>query len=173
MGMNVELRESAYHEAGHAVAAYILGVPIREAWINQDGTGGVRLEQQNVRQGTARWRAYCLYRAIVSLSGPIAQMWRSLDARSDPRWWRDRESIRKWLDQVDGDQGCRRLTPALAEATYHMLTEPHAWRAVALIAGSLEQGGRLAGVKVGAICNACGVRRLKSPARRSAPGRLP
>jgi hypothetical protein len=151
--MGVEGRAiDAHHEAGHAIACYIYRVPIVEVWIKRDGTGGVRHRFSNVRKGTPRWSAYCRRRAIVSLAGPVAQMLFTYSGRGDPRWWQDRDTAKKWIDEIDQEIDWQAIAPALIEATFDMLMERPAWSAVEDIAKRLVKHGRLPGAFVEQLC---------------------
>ena len=143
----------AHHEAGHAVACYIFGVPIIEAWISPDGTGGVRHQLASVRKGTARWRVHCRRRAMISLAGPAAQELFTYDGRpADRRWWSDHENAKKWMDEIDETSDWRSVAPALIEETFLMLMERPTWRAIGEVADLLVNRGRLPGAFVEQLC---------------------
>lgn len=85
------LRSTAYHEAGHAMAGHLLGVPFRYLTIKSDGTALGRVQFRPSRLINAdtfdnlspRRRDLVERRIIVSLAGPEAQ--RLVTGRYDRR----------------------------------------------------------------------------------------
>lgn len=123
----------AWHEAGHCVAAHVLGVPIKSATLD-----GVIV----LRYNTPRARAYS---AAVSLGGPAAES-KALgyDAATIAKlstseaWSQDLANARRYV----GEKGLK-LTMRLARRIVHKN-----WHHVAAVAEALEARGTLDGAEI-------------------------
>ena len=72
-----QLVETAYHEAGHAVASIELGLPFTEAVIKEDGSGyvrpGVRLPRHWGHHFSPHGRERAEAQIVMIAAGPIAE----------------------------------------------------------------------------------------------------
>jgi ATP-dependent Zn protease len=87
----VELCRLAYHEAGHAVVAYLLNYKPRLVTIRafQDTDGRVELRQIGPHQPKRR---HIEHRFMVSLAGPLAEVKQypgQPDEQTQASWWSD------------------------------------------------------------------------------------
>jgi hypothetical protein len=128
--------ERSFHEAGHAVAAAVLGTPIKRASL-----GGVTTW---VRVGCPRARRN---EAIIALSGPAAedlhrrhtapereQMWRTA-------WAADWANALRQLAGGDPEAALRRAQRLVCES----------WGPIERLARALRERGELAGAEVDAV----------------------
>jgi len=118
--MSAQLRGTAYHEAGHAVATWTLGVKLGTVTIDRDGdalgsaTHGRILTRRDIdafQFGSLdrfTGEANALRQSIIALAGIVAQ--RRYAPRSVRRWHGrgDRETFNLIADRVVGDDELER-----------------------------------------------------------------
>src|SRR5262249_1152265 len=127
----------AFHEAGHAVIAHVLGAPVHHVTLQAAITP---LQRATAR---CRWK-----RALIALAGPAAEdrfqrhapaehaaLWRSI-------WDGDARNAARYLG-VDGD-----VVAAHRKAA--RLVREH-WSAIERVADALAERGRLSGAEVGTL----------------------
>ena len=151
------LEATAYHEAGHAVASWHLGIRVTSATIVPEGTmlgsvshadplKGINIEYDNTPRATRRGEKA----ALVCLSGPAAEA-RFLGRRSHPPA-DDHIVARDILDHFAG-------TPEELEAYINLIAVraddlmrlDHVWYAVTMLAEALLDRRTIAGKEVRAI----------------------
>jgi hypothetical protein len=126
------LEASAYHEAGHAVVARVLGTPVRRVTING-------------RMGTlVRHGDIAATRALITFAGPVAEA-RHCNLSDD-------DTARMWPDQWRGDlrnllryDGVGMLAPLRAQA--ETLVARH-WSSIERVASALLARGEVSGGEV-------------------------
>lgn len=142
----VRLQLQAFHESGHAVAAAVLGVPIRRATI--------RVVTTLVRPGCPQAQRA---QAVIALAGPaseakfrvfigadeLAQLWRTV-------WATDRDNA---LRNLAGGN----LDLALGEA--RQLVHAH-WAAIERLAQALQEQEELSGREIAEVCQLLNVQKL-------------
>ena len=161
-----QLRATAFHEAGHAVAAYAENLRIRKATIiaerntlgyvlNDSPSGGVQLDCD--RADRARLRAE---RAIIiCLAGPVAQK------RYSPRSWRnvdgseDYEQAKNLAIKINGSTDAANAHLKWLEIQTRDLVELR-WREVEIIAEALLREQTLDQTRI---------QEILGPLRRSLP----
>ncbi len=156
---------AAYHEAGHAVAALLLGIEIEEVRIDRNRPGnGTTI----YRTGPSLWEGYRMPKsaapsrlacalsrrqrvAVFFLAGPLAEAkrlgvpLRSLDASGDF------EYIHVLMRGSDACQhgevlpGAEHFFDTAVRRTRGILGQPSTWRAVTEVARELLMWGRLSG----------------------------
>jgi hypothetical protein len=98
-----ELHRAALHESGHAVAAYLLGVPIEFLEVATDGGGGL---ETGLTLGESEARGLSKQGALVALAGPRTEEVLCCGIRSwagdEDRWWANRH-IHQMRDLFDLD----------------------------------------------------------------------
>jgi hypothetical protein len=164
------IRASAYHEAGHAVAASLLGDDIVDVRINRDARntaeigGGVtrhdpcyavaqKLGATSVKTSSDEYRKAWEVNLIVALAGPEAQR------RYDPK------SLRKSqhrTDKRDIDEHLRGVEPQSTRERYRHWGKRNAalivskyWPAIEKVAAAPLEHGVLTGEEVKTILAAC------------------
>jgi plasmid stabilization system protein ParE len=121
--MNPE--STAYHEAGHAVIALLLGRSVQRLSILPKLESLGRCEFQKGRGLSASdWLERDI---LISLAGLAAEAKHS----------RDLQSVRRLTIQRAGERQAERLQKRLLAKVEHLLSQPENWRAVELIAAEL------------------------------------
>ena len=96
-----ELYRVAWHEAGHAIAAFHYRRPIRLVTADVEGTGATRcLELKADARSMFRgrvWRQLVQQEIVICLAGPIAEEIEHGDAESAEI---DLQMARKWLAEL-------------------------------------------------------------------------
>jgi hypothetical protein len=139
--------DAAYHEAGHAYLAHLLGGRVLEVSLEPDGDDG---DENPAGRTAVRWsaapRAEQQRRsALVALAGPLAELHfrGELDQLDTLSAWRA-----DWREVQQALAGQRAKDPAavlrrwLAEVRA-ALTEPAAWERLCRLADALEAHGTL------------------------------
>ncbi len=152
-----ELCASAYHEAGHALAAYRYGRPVLKIEIDGEGSGATRclgLKPDARRMFRRRvWRELVQQEILIALAGPLAEEIKyGKNAESAKIDW---QHAHRWLAELD----MQNALATFATQTRELLTEPATWNAVRTVARRLIQGRKITGPEVEAICRAQGVSR--------------
>ena len=133
---------TAYHEAGHAVVAMILGRPVDEVTIlaNREFLGVCRFGKNRYRP-SEDW----IEREILIALGGIAAEARYTGNYAWDAAARDQRYVRELTIQRAGETRAERLQKRLLAKAEHLLAqEPH-WRAVVLIAQELLRLGAVSG----------------------------
>lgn len=144
---------TAYHEAGHAVAAWLSGIKIESISIIPSAEDDGRIVHANPLhgikiecEGSDRGRLPAERLATVRLAGPIAQ--RIWNARS----WRSRHGAADFEQALNGiaafsssPRHCEAWLRAIEVATEDMLRLPEVWAIVAGVAELLMERRSLAG----------------------------
>jgi hypothetical protein len=133
---------TAYHEAGHAVVALVLGRPVHRVSVlpNRD-----RLGQCEFGKGVFRPSEDWVEReAMISLAGLAAEArhtgtygWEEAD--------RDLRFVRKLVLQRSSERAAERLERRLLAKVENLLADEGHWRAVELIAAELLVQGVISG----------------------------
>ncbi|MGH7224655.1 MAG: hypothetical protein ACRELF_15640, partial [Gemmataceae bacterium] len=133
---------TAYHEAGHAVIALILGRPVQRVSVLPDGRFAGHCQfGKSVFRPSEDW----LEREILIALGGIAA-----EARytGDYAWEgaaRDQRYVQELAVQRAGERRAERLQRRLLAKAEHLLAEEGHWRAVELIAAELLRAGSISG----------------------------
>jgi hypothetical protein len=167
---------AAFHEAGHAAAAFIFRRPIYRIRINDGGSSFVSCSEL---APAARdlfpysvWRELARQEIAITLAGPIAE--RLCSGKSDPRAWRgDLATATQWKQALNVSAG----TPLPVSAVQRMLSEVRTWRAVRELAQCLAETRHMSGCDASAVCSFHGVPRIRPSASLDSAdaraGRLP
>lgn len=133
---------TAFHEAGHAVVAMILGRPVEEVSILADREClGVCRFGKNRYRPSEDW----LEREILIALGGIAAEARHTGNYAWDAAARDQRYVRELTVQRAGEARADRLQKRLLAKAEHLLAqEPH-WQAVTLIAKELLRLGAISG----------------------------
>jgi len=135
---------TAYHEAGHAFMAMLLGGKVRSVTIEPDNDDGPeRFGDTQVIWRKSRYseRELCEYSIQVSLAGPVAEMLYSGDAYHPglvAEWAHDWQSAWELAKPLFADH--RRRLDYLERVTgqlYQLLDSEPNWSAVASLADNL------------------------------------
>jgi ATP-dependent Zn protease len=156
------LRATAYHEAGHAVMAWILGVKIRSATIAPEREAGIAgsVSHEKVLIGkfpeaidSDRQRIRAEKLIMVSLAGPIAQV------LYNPRSFRRYHAGFDWDRALDLSTMCtesisttERHIEYLEARTKDHLRNPEKWKLVKKLADELLATRTVDGVRIAELC---------------------
>jgi ATP-dependent Zn protease len=133
---------TAYHEAGHAVVALILGRPVHHVSIlaNREVLGVCKFQK-----GTLRPSEDWLEREVlIALGGMAAEARFTGDYNLDGAG-RDRQYVRRLAIQRAGERQAERLERRLLAKAEHLLADEGHWRAVELIVAELLRLGAISG----------------------------
>lgn len=133
---------TAYHEAGHAVVALILGRPVQHVSVLPDRE---LLGLCQFRKGVFRPTEDWLEREILIALGGIAAEARHT---GDYNWAgadRDRQFVRRLAIQRAGERQAERLERRMLAKVEHLLAREAHWRAVQLIVAELLRCGAISG----------------------------
>ena len=133
---------TAYHEAGHAVIALVLGRSVQRVSVlpNLDTLGRCEFQKGRTRP-SEDW----LEREIlISLAGLAAE------ARHTGQYaWdgaaRDLQTVKRLATQRAGERHVERLQKRLLSKVEHMLSQPENWKAVELIVAELLRSETISG----------------------------
>jgi hypothetical protein len=129
--------EDAFHEAGHAVIAHVLNVPVKRVTLKAVTSP---LKRVTARR---RWK-----RAVIAFAGPVAEdRFQRYPPAEHPALWSsawdgDARNAARYLG-ADGD-----IVAAHREAV--RLVREH-WDAIERVADALAERGRLSGAEVDAL----------------------
>ena len=132
----------AYHEAGHAVIALILGRPVQLVTVLPDKQ---RLGRCEFGKGKTKPTDDWLEREIlIALAGVAAE------ARHTGQYcWEGAQQDLRGVQQLAamraGDRKWERLSRRLLSKVEHLLEQPGHWQAVELIAAELIRCGEISG----------------------------
>jgi len=142
------LRATAYHEAGHAVVAFLVGRPVEKVTISpaQMQTGGRRLGACKVQKGRSKASSdpledevLILFAGMVAermLTGRYCLHGAAQDLRAVKRLLGTRAASERQLD---------RLSRRMLDKTEYLLSDPVNARAVELIADELVEKETVSG----------------------------
>lgn len=138
----LEAEAAAYHEAGHAVMAHLLGGAVVECTLESDDdglAGGATVRWYGLPSGECTRRS-----ALVALAGPIAEAhWRGEPApHDDAAWAADRAEVDAALAAVAPGERAARLRRWLAEVAA-ALREAETWECLCRVADGLAAHGTL------------------------------
>jgi hypothetical protein len=155
------LCRAAFHEAGHAIAAFHYRRPIRLIRVDRHGEGSAYCDalQHGVRNRFRRrvWQTLVQQEICICLAGPIAEeIAHGSDAESSDI---DLHHAKDWLRELMVPDDSALVT--FASRTRELLTERQTWRAASEIARRLIQTRRIIGADVGTICHALKVPRTE------------
>jgi ATP-dependent Zn protease len=132
----------AYHEAGHAVAALVLGRSVQHVSVLPDRE---RLGQCAFRKGVFRPSEDWLEREIlISLAGIAAEARHSVEYDWEGAS-RDLQYVRRLARERAGERRAARLERRLLAKAEHLLAQEGHWRAVELIVAELLRLGAISG----------------------------
>ena len=133
---------TAYHEAGHAVAALALGRPVHRVSVLPDGQFlGLCRFGKGVFRPSEDW----LEREIlIALGGLAAEALHTGDYAWDGAA-RDRQYVHGLAVQRAGERQAERLERRMLAKAEHLLGQEGHWRAVELIAAELMRRGAISG----------------------------
>jgi hypothetical protein len=133
---------TAYHEAGHAVAALALGRPVARVSVlpNRERLGACHF-QKGVFRPSKDWVEQEI---IISLAGLAAEARHTGEYARDAAG-RDLRFVRDLAVQRAGPRQAERLERRLLAKTEHLLADDGHWRAVEAIAAELLTRGEISG----------------------------
>jgi hypothetical protein len=146
--MAFALRATAYHEAGHAVMAMLLGRAVQKVTIapGQSHLGAQRLGACHLQKGKSRGsHDYLEDEVMILLAGMVAEsqitgQYCQQGASQDLRF------VRRMLQtRNDGERQIQRLEKRLLSKTEHHLLDADPWRAVEAIAAELIKSQTISG----------------------------
>jgi ATP-dependent Zn protease len=133
---------TAYHEAGHAVVALILGRPVQRVSVQPDRRhAGHCAFGKGVFRPSEDW----LEREILIALGGIAAEARHTGAYAWGGAARDQQYVEQLAVQRAGERRAERLQRRLLAKAEHLLAQQAHWRAVELIAAELLRCGAISG----------------------------
>jgi plasmid stabilization system protein ParE len=147
---------TAYHEAGHAVMALILGRPVHAVSIlpDRDLLGLCEFGKAAVRPS----EDWIEREMLISLGGLAAEA-RHTGTYAWDQADRDLQYVRDLAEQRAGPRRAQRLERRLLSKAEHLLGKEGHWRAVERIAAELLRRGTVSGLAVRHFfeeaCDAC------------------
>ena len=151
---------AAHHEAGHAVVAVLLGMPVDVVTIGADGSGSrcrIRPRGRNLRQILA-YAATHLGGGLAEerLMAPLGMRWEGPSIL--PGGFDDEAHFRAWIRRIrmlhGADQSRSRedrIFRGMVRRVRRLLARDETWRAVRAVAEQLLRKGELGGAEVRAI----------------------
>jgi len=133
---------TAYHEAGHAVLALVLGRQVHRVSVLPNHK---HLGQCEFRKGVFRPSEDWLEREILITLGGIAAEARHTGNYALDMATHDQEYVRRLAVQRAGNRQAERLQRRLLAKVEHLLAKEGHWRAVQLIALELLRCGKISG----------------------------
>ncbi|MEZ6128744.1 MAG: hypothetical protein R3C59_08680 [Planctomycetaceae bacterium] len=131
---------TAYHEAGHAVMAFVVGRPVEKVTIcpAQLQTGGFRLGACKVQKGRSRASKDALEdEVLILLAGMVAES-QFTDRYCAAGAAQDLRAVRRLLaNRASSERQIDRLAGRMLDKTQHVLNDPVNRRAVTLVARQL------------------------------------
>jgi hypothetical protein len=157
----------ATHEAGHALAGYYLGVPIKTVSVYSAPGEAGRCRFESGAAASSE-----LDVATVFVAGRMAEK-KALGHLERFNWFDDDVDTAHACDMVDAITEAGDFDGDVFEARHWVEVRAHAllttkWKAVEQVAAKLRKSTVLTGDEVASICRAAGVRRL-GEGRRAAP----
>jgi hypothetical protein len=177
------LQRAAYHEAGHAVAAYVLRLPVRGVSISEDEDASGRVEyapppasfRPDVWYGEARRTEHRIEAHIIrALAGPAAEA-RWIGRRNHVGASGDYRAARDLADYVAGDpsgEGAWRYVAWLEYRAEDLVQREHYWAAIEALAAELLARRRLGPRQARAVIKGAISARFGLRVNRDAEGRV-
>jgi ATP-dependent Zn protease len=133
---------TAYHEAGHAVLALVLGQPVQRVSVqpNRDHLGRCEFAK-GVFRPSEDW----LEREILIALGGIAAEARHTGEYAWDQAGRDQQYVQRLAVQRAGPRQAERLQRRLLAKAEHLLAREDLWLAVQRIAAELLRRGTISG----------------------------
>ena len=133
---------TAYHEAGHAVMALLLGRQVHKVSVRPNAS---RLGQCEFRKGVQRPSDdFIETEILIALAGAAAEAHHA----GEPDWagaGRDLRAVRQLAILRAGERGAERLEKRLFQKATYLLADDQAWAAVERIAAELLKTGEISG----------------------------
>jgi plasmid stabilization system protein ParE len=137
------LRATAYHEAGHAVMALVLGRPIQKVTVapNQNYLGACQIQKGRFKP-TKDWLEDEI---LILFAGMVAES--QVTGRYCPSGAaQDLRGIRRYvLMRTGGERQAERLERRLLDKAEHLLADAATWKAVESIAVELLKSETISG----------------------------
>lgn len=133
---------TAYHEAGHAVLALILGRPVQRVSVLPDRE---KLGHCQFGKGVFRPSEDWLEREILIALGGLAAEARHSGVYGWGGASRDRRYVEELAVQRAGERRAERLQRRLLAKAEHLLADEGHWRAVELLVAELLRHGSISG----------------------------
>lgn len=148
IGNDPKKTATAFHEAGHAVMAILLGRPIEKVTIlpAKLNVGGARLGACKIQKGRTKPTKDAIEdEVLILLSGMVAEShytneYSQIGAAQDLMMVR-----RQLMNRAQGEKKIERLTSRLLHKTEHLLSEDTNRRAIKLIAQELLERDTISG----------------------------
>ncbi len=133
---------TAYHEAGHAVIALLLGRPVHAVSVlpTRDHLGVCQFRNPVFRPS----EDWIEREVLISLAGLAAEARHTGSYQFDEAS-RDLSYVRKLLVQRAGERRAERLERRMLAKVEHLLAREGTWRAVELLVEALLQQGEISG----------------------------
>ena len=150
---NRELKVTAYHEAGHAVMAYVLGKPIEYVQIAsvEGRPPGVNyLPESPIDTDTldSEARELVLREIKIALGGIVAQNHLTAHPENIVGGWGDWSKARQWAADLVGEEQAFAFTRQVRAEVEGFIGNPRNWSAVRDLANQLTRHHRLDGKRV-------------------------
>ncbi len=143
-----KLIATAWHEAGHAVMAMIVGRPIQKVTVSPANlqTGGVRLGAVKIQKGRSKaTRDWLEDEVLILLAGMVAES-RYTDQYSRAGAGHDLRAARKLMaTRANSQRQLEKLERRLLDKTEHLLNDASHLRAVQRIAAELLEKQTISG----------------------------
>jgi hypothetical protein len=147
-----QLKRTAYHEAGHAVAAVLMDVPFRRVTILPDAQCAGRVDLANVEPPihVKAARDHWARRICVFLAGPLAETLHTRCWQQQPISDEDTDEFKVWEITVCFGPPAKadRWVNRLRFSTLEKLRAPDVWAVVEVVALELVKRKTLTGAKV-------------------------
>ena len=140
---------TAYHEAGHAVMAVLLGRPIEKVTISpaQLATGGSRLGACKIQKGQTKPTKDAVEDSVlILLAGMVAES-RVTGRYNQAGAAQDLMMVKELLtaQRATTENAFQKLAKRMVDKTEHLLSEPAARKAVKLVADELVENETISG----------------------------
>jgi hypothetical protein len=179
MGRRRQLESTAYHEAGHAVMRFLLGMSVHEVSVvpNEETLGhctgsSLRAPLDLLVWGDGHRRRKVERYILVSLAGGAAEAafqgrynWRGMELDLDC-------AIDLALKVCGGEAEAGKFAEWLLERARNLIIQDHTWAAVRRIAAALLKERRLSGRRAKAIYDGAAAH-VRAGARRPVPADRP
>ena len=142
--MDLETTSTAYHEAGHALLAHLMGgvVVVTSVESEFDGHGG----HTSVEWGQCSGAELGRRTGITALAGPAAEMtWRGAELLEEDlsEWAADEQALQMALALAGPPQEHGRFLELWMRELHSILGNPEYWELVCRLADHLEAHGTL------------------------------
>ncbi len=142
--MDQELTSAAYHEAGHALVAHLLGGELVEVTLESE-------QDEHDGRTSVAWRGFDAHElarrtALVALAGPVAEtFWRGEELLYEDlsAWRADWAEVDAALERADAPSEHEALRRRWLAEVANELLDSNAWEYVCRIADALEAHGTL------------------------------